>query len=217
MDAMSARQGQRPFIVGIAGGSGSGKTTFSRKVVEECRKTGIRGTIFSLDNYYRPLERLSLAERKAYNFDHPDAIDFDLAYVHLQRLVAGGRIEQPVYDFKAYTRKKKTLPCDPAPLIVVEGLYALYLERFLKLYHYRIFVATGIATAALRRISRDISERGRDVEGARHQILTTVLPMYESYVKPTQRNAHFSINWVGEEIPEKATEGLVRMVRDYFR
>jgi uridine kinase len=214
---MSAHKKYKPFIVGIAGGSGSGKTTFSRKVVAECRKAGISGTIFSLDNYYRPLQHLSLAERKAYNFDHPDAIDFDLAYQHLQRLAAGERIEQPVYDFKAYTRKAETLACEPAQLIVVEGLYALYLEKFLQLYHYRIFVATGIATAALRRITRDISERGRDVEGAKHQILTTVLPMYESYVKPTQRNAHCSINWVGEEIPEKATEGLVRMVRDFFR
>jgi uridine kinase len=214
---MNAQMKAKPFIVGIAGGSGSGKTTFSRKVVEECRKVGISGTIFSLDNYYRPLQRLSLARRKAYNFDHPDAIDFALAYKHLCRLAAGQRVEQPVYDFKAYTRKKRTLPCAPAQLIVVEGLYALYLARFLKLYHYRIFVATGIATAALRRIARDIVERGRDVEGAKHQILTTVLPMYESYVKPTSRNAHFSINWVGEEIPEKATEGLVRMVRDFYR
>ena len=214
---MSAQPDPKPFIVGIAGGSGSGKTTFSRKVVDECRKAGISGTIFSLDNYYRPLQHLSLEERKAYNFDHPDAIDFDLAYQHLQRLAAGERIEQPVYDFKAYTRQAESLACDPAQLIVVEGLYALYPETFLKLYHYRIFVATGIATAALRRIARDISERGRDVEGAKHQILTTVLPMYEAYVKPTQRNAHFSINWVGEEIPVKATEGLVRMVRDFFR
>jgi len=214
---MGAHQKSKPFIVGIAGGSGSGKTTFSRKVVEECRKVGIAGAIFSLDNYYRPLQHLSLEQRKAYNFDHPDAIDFDLAYQQLQRLAAGERIEQPVYDFKVHTRKTESLACDPAPLIVVEGLYALYLEKFLPLYHYRIFVATGIATAALRRIARDIEERGRDVEGAKHQILTTVLPMYESYVKPTQRNAHFSINWVGEEIPEKATEGLVRMVRDFFR
>jgi len=214
---VNAHKKLKPFIVGIAGGSGSGKTTFSRKVVVECRKAGISGTIFSLDNYYRPLQHLSLEARKAYNFDHPDAIDFDLAYQHLQRLASGERIEQPVYDFKAYTRKQEILACDPAQLIVVEGLYALYLEKFLRLYHYRIFVATGIATAALRRIARDISERGRDVDGAKHQILTTVLPMYESYVKPTQRNAHFSINWVGEEIPEKATEGLVRMVRDFFR
>jgi len=214
---MSAHQKPKPFIVGIAGGSGSGKTTFSRKVVDECRKAGISGTIFSLDNYYRPLQHLSLEQRKAYNFDHPDAIDFDLAHKHLLRLVAGERIEQPIYDFKAYTRKAAALACEPAQLIVVEGLYALYPESFLKLYHYRSFVATGIATAALRRIARDISERGRDVEGAKHQILTTVLPMYESYVKPTKRNAHFSIDWVGEEIPEKATEGLVRMVRDFFR
>jgi len=214
---MRAGKKTKPFIVGIAGGSGSGKTTFSRKVVAACRKVGISGAILSLDSYYRPLESLSLAKRKAYNFDHPDAIDFDLAYRHLQRLSAGERIEQPIYDFKAYTRRAETLACVPAQLIVVEGLYALYPQEFLELYHYRIFVSTGLATAALRRIVRDISERGRDVEGAKHQILTTVLPMYESYVKPTQRNAHFSINWVGEEIPEKATEGLVRMVRDFFR
>ncbi|MFA6003452.1 MAG: uridine kinase [Elusimicrobiota bacterium] len=204
------------FIIGIAGGSGSGKTTFSRKVAEAGRKVGISAHLFSLDNYYRPLEHLSLAERKNYNFDHPDAIDFALAHEHLTRLAAGQSVEQPLYDFKAYTRQPATCTCAPAQLIVVEGLYALYPQEFLNLYHYRIFVSTGIATAALRRIARDISERGRDVEGAKHQILTTVLPMYENYVKPTQKNAHFSINWVGEEIPEKATEGLVRMVRDFF-
>jgi uridine kinase len=213
----SPDQKNQRFIVGIAGGSGSGKTTFSRKVVEECAKVGIRGQIFSLDSYYRPLEHLSLAERKGYNFDHPDAIDFSLARKHLLRLASGQRVEQPIYDFKSYARKKRTLPCLPAKLVVVEGLYALYLPEFLALYHYRIFVSTGIATAVLRRIARDISERGRDVEGAKHQILTTVLPMYEAYVRPTQKNAHFSIDWTGEEIPEKATEGLVRMVRDFFR
>jgi len=207
----------RRFIVGIAGGSGSGKTTLSRKVVGECRKVGISGRIFSLDRYYRPLEHLSLAERKAYNFDHPDAIDFGLACAHLQCLAAGERVAQPVYDFRSYARKSETLPCAPARLIVVEGLYALYPPELLTLYHYRIFVSTGIVTAALRRVARDISERGRDLEGAKHQILTTVLPMYETYVKPTQKNAHFSIDWVGEDIPEKATEGLVRMVRDFFR
>ena len=205
------------FIVGIAGGSGSGKTTLSRSVVEECRKIGIPGQIFSLDSYYRPLENLSLAQRRAYNFDHPGAIDFDLALEHLKSLIHGRRVQQPVYDFKTYTRKRRTLPGRPAPLIVVEGLYALYPQPFLSLYHCRIFVSTGIATAVLRRVARDLAERGRDVRSVKHQILSTVLPMYETFVKPTQKNAHFSIDWDGEEIPEKATEGLVRMVRDFFR
>ncbi len=213
----SAKKMEQRVIVGIAGGSGSGKTTFSRKVVEECRKIGISGRIFSLDHYYRPLEHLKLSERKDYNFDHPDAIDFTLAYAHLRRLAAGERVAQPIYDFKSYTRKPGTSACAPAQLIVVEGLYALYPPEFLSLYNYRIFVSTGIATAVLRRIARDVGERGREVEGAKHQILTTVLPMYETYVRPTQKNAHFSIDWTGEEIPEKATEGLVRMVRDFFR
>jgi len=211
---MSAK---RRIIVGVAGGSGSGKTTFARKVLEQSRKAGISGTMFSLDNYYRPLGHLSLEERKAYNFDHPHAIDFELALEQLHGLRKGETIRQPVYDFKAFTRGPEPRPMESAQLIIVEGLYALYQKEFLDLYDYKIYVSTGIATAALRRISRDITERGRDVDGAKHQILTTVLPMYEAYVKPTQRNAHFSINWEGEEIPEKATEGLVRMVRDIAR
>ena len=173
--------------------------------------------MFSLDNYYRPLGHLSLDERREYNFDHPHAIDFDLALEQFDSLRAGRAVEQPVYDFKAHTRGAQPRVIQTAQLIVVEGLYALYNKEFLSRYDCRIFVSTGIATAALRRISRDIGERGRDVEGAKHQILATVLPMYESFVKPTQRNAHFSINWEGEEIPEKAAEGLTRMVRDFFR
>jgi uridine kinase len=209
--------GKRKVIVGVAGGSGSGKTTFARKVLEQSRAAGISGLMFSLDNYYRPLGHLSLDERKEYNFDHPHAIDFELALEQLEDLRAGKAVHQPVYDFKAHTRGPEPRLLEPASLIVVEGLYALYKKEFMDLYDYKIFVSTGIATAALRRISRDIVERGRDVEGAKHQILTTVLPMYESFVKPTQRNAHFSVNWEGEEIPEKATEGLLRMVRDSFR
>ena len=207
----------KKIVVGVAGGSGSGKTTFARKVLEQSRAAGIEGRMFSLDNYYQPLGHLSLAERKAYNFDHPDAIDFKLALEQLQALRRGEAVDQPVYDFKAFTRGPKPLRIEPAPLIIVEGLYALFQREFLDLYDYKIFVSTGIATAALRRITRDITERGRDVEGAKHQILTTVLPMYETYVKPTQRNAHFSVNWEGEEIPEKATDGLVRMIRDIAR
>jgi len=216
-DMTAAKKEHKRFLVGIAGGSGSGKTTLSRRVIEESSKAGIDGQIFSLDNYYRPLDHLSLEQRKAYNFDHPDALDFALAVLQLKNLCAGETIEQPVYDFKVYTREAVPRVCKPTKLIVVEGLYALYPPELLKLYDCRIFVSTRLAAAVLRRIQRDIEDRGRDVEGAKHQILTTVLPMYDGYVQPSQKNAHFSINWEGEEIPDKATEGLVRMVRDYFR
>lgn len=205
------------FLVGIAGGSGSGKTTLARKLIEECGKIGITSQILSLDNYYRPLDHLKFEERKTYNFDHPNAIDSSLALKHIKALRAGRSINQPVYDFKLHTREKETVLCRPTKLIIVEGLYALYFTKFLSLCDYKIFVSTGMVTAVLRRVQRDINERGRSIEDTKHQILATVLPMYETYVKPTQRNAHFSINWEGEEIPVKATEGLVRMLRDHFR
>ena len=213
---MVARQKVR-CVLGIAGGSGSGKTTFARRIIEGCAKVGIDGQIFSLDSYYFPLNDLSLAERKNYNFDHPKAIDLPLIGQHLRTLLSGQSIKQPIYDFKVHTRKKQTTTLGPTPLVIVEGLYALYFPKLLTFYNYNLFVSTGIATAVLRRIERDVKERGRDVEGAKHQILSTVLPMYETYVKPTQKNAHFSINWEGEEIPGKSTEGLIRMVRDFFR
>ena len=204
-------------VLGIAGGSGSGKTTLARRLVEDCRKIGVDGQIFSLDNYYQPLDHLTFEKRKNYNFDHPDAIDSALAIGQLTDLRAGKGIMQPVYDFKLHTREKASVRCEPTSLIVMEGLYTLYFPALLALCDYKIFVSTGMVTAMLRRVQRDITERGRDIEGAKHQILSTVMPMYETYVKPTQRNAHFSINWEGEEIPGKAAEGLVRMLRDHFR
>jgi uridine kinase len=207
----------KPFLIGIAGGSGSGKTTFAKRVIEEGAHAGIEGAIFSLDHYYRPLSHLSFEERCAFNFDDPAALDLELAVSHVKKLVAGETIRQPVYDFKTHTRTEEETVFEPKRLIVVEGLYALRPKPLLELYDYKIFVSTGIATAVLRRMARDVSERGRDVDGAKHQIITTVVPMYEEYVKPTSRNAHFSINWEGEEIPEKATEGLVGIVRDHLR
>ena len=208
---------RKRLIVGIAGGSGSGKTTMAERLVESAGRIGLEGQIFSLDSYYRPLGHLSLKARREYNFDHPDAIDYALAASQLKALREGRAIRQPVYDFTVHTRGGATVPRRPTPLIVVEGLHALYESGLQKLYDYKIFVSTGMATAILRRIQRDIEERGRDLAGARHQILSTVIPMYETYIKPTQANAHFSIRWEGEEIPHKATEGLVRMVRDFFR
>jgi uridine kinase len=211
------RKAKPHFVIGVAGSSGSGKTTLATKLVAQCASIGITGQIFSLDSYYRPQDHLSLEERKAQNYDHPDSIDSRLAVRQLKELCSGRTIQQPQYDFKQHTRLRKPVTCSPTQLIVVEGLYALYFPRILDLCDYKIFVSTNIVTAMLRRVQRDIRERGRDIEGTKHQILATVLPMFETYVRPTQANAHFSINWDGEEIPIKATEGLVRMMRDHFR
>ncbi len=213
---MDSRKKDR-FVIGIAGGSGSGKTTLAGRLVEQCARIGISGELFSLDNYYQPLDQLSLEERKHFNFDHPDAIDSALAVQQLRELCAGRAIAQPLYDFKLHTRQPVTHPCTPAQLIVVEGIHTLHYPELRALCDFRIFVSTDPVTAMLRRVQRDISERGRDIEGIKHQIIATVLPMYDTYVRPTQRHAHFSINWEGEEIPAKATEGLLRMLRDHFR
>ncbi|MFC1522558.1 uridine kinase [Elusimicrobiota bacterium] len=211
------RSKSETFLIGIAGGSGSGKTTFADKICRACSKVGIEGQIISLDNYYRPLDHLTFEKRQVYNFDHPNAIDSDMAYDHIKALRSGKNIEQPLYDFKLHTRQKEIVTRHPTSFIVVEGLYALYFPKLLSQYDLKIFVSTGLATGVLRRVQRDVEERGRDIEGAKHQILNTVLPMYETYVKPTQKSTHFSINWDGEEVPQKATEGLVMMLRDHFR
>jgi len=208
---------KKRFVIGIAGGSGSGKTTLATRLMEECRKIGIDSSIFALDNYYKPLGHLTFEERKLYNFDHPDAIDSELAIKQLWALYNGNTVQQPIYDFKCHTRDARTTEVKPTSLIIVEGLYTLYYKGISNLCDYKIFVNTGMVTACLRRIVRDVKERGRTVEDIKRQILETVLPMYEAYGRPTQRNAHFSINWEGEEIPRKTTEGLVRMLRDHFR
>ena len=178
---------------------------------------GIKGGMFSLDNYYKPLEHLPFDERKKYNFDNPDAIDFDLAAQQLEELCSGKTIYQPIYDFKRHTREEKKTRITPKALIVVEGLYTLYFKKISSLCDYKIFVSTGMVTSMLRRVERDVKERGRTIEDIKKQILATVLPMYEAHVKPTMRHAHFIVNWEGEEIPDKATVGIVRMLRDHFR
>src|SRR3989338_6246120 len=147
------------FIIGIAGGSGSGKTTLAGKLVEQCAKIGITGQIFSLDNYYQPLDHLDFDERKTYNFDHPDAIDSALAVKHLTDLCGGKTIQQPVYDFKQHTREQECVPCKPTQLIVVEGLYTLHFPKLLKVCDYKIFVSTGMVTAVLRRGQRSEERR----------------------------------------------------------
>ena len=207
---------KRCLVIGIAGGSGSGKTTFAKRLIRESRKMGIKACMFSLDNYYKSLDDKTFEERKKYNFDDPSAIDSELAAQQLLDLCEGRSIQQPAYDFKRHTREEKTTRVTPKDLIVVEGLYTLYFSKIRNLCDYKVFVSTGMVTSTLRRVERDVKERGRTIEDIKNQILTTVLPMYETHVKPTMRYAHFIVNWEGEEIPDKASVGFVRMLRDHF-
>lgn len=207
---------KRCLVIGIAGSSGSGKTTFANRLIEGTRQMGLTACMFSLDNYYKSLQDKSFEDRKKTNFDKPTSIEYKLAARHLNSLCHGRSIRQPIYNFKMHTREKETVLVRPADLIVVEGLYTIYFNEIKNLCDYTVFVSTGLVTSTLRRVERDIKERGRTVEDIKEQILSTVLPMYEQYVKPTMKSAHFIVNWDGTEIPDIATEAFVRMIRDHF-
>ncbi len=177
---------RKPFILAIAGGSASGKTTVARQLVERLGEGN--ACIFSQDSYYRDLSHLSAEERKAVNFDHPDALDTVLFKEHLCQLQEGRVISKPVYDYGLHARRNVTEEFSPRPVIIVEGLFVL-LPEFLTLYNYKVYLDVADDIRLARRILRDIQERGRRVEDVIDQYLQTVKPMHEQYVRPPRIHA----------------------------
>lgn len=173
-------------IVGIAGGTGSGKTTFAEAVAH---RLGSRAIIITHDNYYKAHHEMSFEDRTQLNYDHPDAYDTDLLVEHLGALRNGMSIEMPNYDFSIHDRIEKTTRVNPAPVILVEGILILADERLRDLMDIKIFVDADADMRILRRLARDVTERGRSVEGVIEQYLGTVKPMHEKYVEPTKRYA----------------------------
>ncbi len=174
------------LTVGVAGGTGSGKTTLTRRLVE--RFPGKSSVVFH-DNYYKAHDDLAYEERCLLNYDHPDAFDNDLMVEHLRRLAAGQSVECPVYDYSSYNRSDRTRRIEPAPIIVVEGILIYAAPEICELLDIKIFVDTDADVRILRRIKRDVVERGRTLESVERQYLTTVKPMHELYVEPSKRNA----------------------------
>ena len=178
-------------IIGIAGGTGSGKSTFNNRLKQYF---GDNITVIYHDNYYRQHDDLSFAERQTINYDHPESLETDLLIKHLQKLRQGKSVECPVYDFSQHNRSKETITIKPSRVIVVEGILILQDERLRNMFDIKIFVEADADERILRRILRDMKERGRDLENIIDQYLTTVKPMHYLYVEPSKTSADIVIN-----------------------
>lgn len=182
-----------PFIIGVAGGTGSGKTTIARRIAEGVPADHV--AVIEHDAYYRDLSHLSHEQRNLVNFDHPDALDTELLIEHLRSLRAGAPVALPVYDFASHTRKPRGLALTPRPLVLVEGILVLCEAKLRELFDLKLYVDTDADIRILRRMQRDIEERGRSFESVREQYHATVRPMHLLFVEPSKR-------WADVIVPE---------------
>ena len=178
---------QPPLVLAIAGGTGSGKTTVANVVLQRVGAENI--ALLPHDAYYKDLKDLPQAQRVLVNFDHPDSLETELLVEHLQALRQWKTVEIPVYDFTSHTRTAATKTVEPQPVILVEGILILAEERLRSLFDVKIFVDTAPDIRFIRRLKRDIHERGRTVESVIHQYETTVRPMHLEFVEPSKRHA----------------------------
>ncbi|WP_336024956.1 uridine kinase [Halobellus salinisoli] len=174
------------FVIGIAGGTGAGKTTVARLIT---RNVGDSVTRIPLDNYYEDLSHLDLEAREDVNYDHPSAFEWELLREQLGTLLEGQSIEMPTYDFEIHNRTDESVRVEPTDVIILEGILTLYDEEINEMLDLRLYVETDADTRILRRIQRDVIERGRDLEGVIDQYLSTVKPMHEQFVEPTKKHA----------------------------
>jgi len=175
------------MIIGICGGTGSGKTTVANSILESVNASEV--AFIQQDSYYRNLKDLPLDYRNAVNFDHPDALDNDLLVHHIRKLKAGGSVELPIYDFKTHTRLNETILIEPKPIVIIEGILIYADARLLEQMDIKVFVDTPDDIRFIRRLGRDIAERGRTVDSVIEQYLATVRPMHMQFVEPSKRYA----------------------------
>lgn len=175
------------MIIGICGGTGSGKTTVARRILETV--SGEHVAFLQHDSYYRNLGDMPLELRHSINFDHPDALDNELFVNHIRALKAGEAIDMPVYDFSTHQRRIDSIRIEPKPILIIEGILILADPALRELMDIRIFVDTAGDLRFIRRLQRDVQERGRDVEMVIRQYLDTVRPMHEQFVEPSKRYA----------------------------
>lgn len=201
------------LIVGVAGGSGSGKSTVARKVAE--RLTDISVASVGMDAYYRSLSHLAFDERKQLNWDHPDVVDMELLGDQLEALASGAAIEKPVYDFVAHLRTARTEPVSSADVVIVDGILLFWNPRVRALCDIKIFVDVDADIRLIRRIRRDMRVRGRNLNDILDQYLATVRPMHEEFVEPTKEFADIIVPHGGRN--EIAIEMIAARIQERLR
>ena len=200
------------ILIGIAGGTGSGKTTLANKLVDSFG--GDEVSILRHDNYYRRHDEMEYEERTKLNYDHPDAFDTELLCEHISALKAGRSIQMPVYDYALHNRSDKNIEVKPAPVIVLEGILIFAEAALCDLMDIKVFVDTDADVRILRRIVRDVKHRGRSLDSVISQYLTTVKPMHEQFVEPSKRRADIIIPEGGEN--QVALDMLIQRVRKHL-
>jgi len=201
-----------PLVIGIGGGSGSGKTTIAQSIVESIGHDEV--TLIQHDAYYRDQTHLPIEERAKLNYDHPDSMESDLLVAHLRDLVAGKAIERPVYDFTVHNRAAETVRVEPKQAIIVEGILVLSEPSLREVMDLKVYVDTDADLRIARRWERDIKDRGRTFDSVRDQYLTTVRPMHLQFVEPSKRYADIVIP---EGYNLGAVGTVISAIRDVLR
>ena len=199
-------------IIGIAGGTGSGKTTVVRKIAESLPPHYV--AVVPLDSYYNDTTHMTDEERRAINFDHPDAFDWKLLIEHVKQLKAGNAVEQPTYSYIESNRQKETVHVEPKPVIIIEGIMTLLNKKLRDMMDLKIFVDTDSDERLIRNVQRDVVERGRTVEMVIDRYLKVLKPMHEQFIEPTKKYADLIIpqggdNKTGINILKSYIEGIV--------
>ena len=197
------------IIIGIAGGTGSGESTFTNRLRD---RFGDNITVIYHDNYYKRHDDIPFEERKKLNYDHPDALETDLLIEHIKRLRNGESVECPVYDYTVHNRSDKTVRIDPRKIILIEGILLLADPRLRSLLDIKIYVEADADERILRRILRDVKERGRDIDNIVEQYLTTVKPMHYLYVEPTRATADIVINSGMNDVAFDIVQSKIRLM-----
>ena len=200
------------IIIGVAGGSGSGKTTVANNLVKAFKAED--AVLVEQDAYYRELLNMSIEEKANVNFDHPDSIEFELLRKHLEMLKEGKSIDRPIYDFTTHSRKEGAVRINSSKIIIIEGILIFAVPEIRELLDVKIFVDTDADEMVLRRIERDMNERGRSFESVKNQYLTTVKPMFLEFCEPSKRYADVIIPRGGEN--KVAIDMIVSNLKGYL-
>jgi uridine kinase len=201
-----------PLVIGLAGGSGSGKTTIARSIIETIGPDEV--ALIQHDAYYRDQSHLPFEQRVMVNYDHPNSLETDLMVRHLEELMAGRPVDRPVYDFALHNRSQETVRIAPLPVVIVEGILVLYEPELRRLMDLKIYVDTDPDLRIVRRWERDIKERGRSFDSVRDQYLQTVRPMHLQFVEPSKRYADIVIP---EGYNLGAVGTVISMIREVLR